>query len=79
MMEILVRGGTHINVVSCFGEKLFAVDTFEDLIKKIRKDRKLKNNIKLTCCLSESGNLKFQFCKENSDEVLFEFRIVSVT
>jgi len=38
MMEIKVQGG-QLGIKGCYGEKLFTVSTFEDLIKKIKKIR----------------------------------------
>jgi hypothetical protein len=75
-MEIKVQAG-QLGIKGCYGEKLFTVSTFEDLIKKIRQENKFRANIELTCYI-RNENLIFQFCKKNNDEVLFEFKIVSV-
>ena len=76
MRKWKVEGGTHLGFAGCYGEKTFKAETFEELLKKIRKDQKIEE----TCifdCYKSSSHLTFCFTDESS-RTIFEFRILDI-
>jgi hypothetical protein len=71
MPTFKVVGGTHLGIVSCFGEKTFYVNNEEELAEAVRKDRKLPADLKLTSRVS--GNRTIWMYEDAHGNTVFEF------
>lgn len=73
MPRYLVTGGTHLGIVSCYGVKTFDADNMFDLMRKLRKDRKIPDAAKHIGAKQKfQGKAVHQFV-DSKNNVLFEY------
>jgi len=71
-MTYKVRGGTHLNIVSCYGEKEFKANNFGDLVEQIRDNIGIKPDVGLFY----DKNLNRWRFDNNLGHTLFEFEVI---
>lgn len=76
MSTYRIQGGTHLGIVSCYGEKTFKAKSVKDLIEKVRANRKL-GDIPVVPHKTQRDTIIYQFME--GEAVAFEFRIMEKT
>lgn len=72
-MKFLVTGGTHLGIVSCYGEKEFEVEMEVQLSEAIRKDVGIPEGTKLVFGYMMGDHKVWTFLNPDGKSTRFEF------